>query len=111
VLPAGGQLIFDVIETGSPPLTSRGWQAGADWAVLVANTEHEAERRLTRAIEIFRGVDAMYRRSREIREVALFDAASVVAALEAAGFETESAASYGAQPLPPRRRAFFATRR
>jgi len=37
-LPPGGMLIFDVIGLGEPPLSSRTWRSGEDWAVLVETT-------------------------------------------------------------------------
>jgi SAM-dependent methyltransferase len=109
-LRPGGHLIFDLIETGTPSLTARGWAAGDDWAVLTATTEDVERARLERRIEIFREVNGAYRRSRETHEVALFDAEWVVAALAAVGFDTTTARSYGAHPLALRRRAFFARR-
>jgi SAM-dependent methyltransferase len=110
-LRAGGQLIFDVIETGTPTLSARGWVSGADWAVLFATAEHAPESRLVRTIETFREVGRAYRRSREEHHVALFDAEWIVATLDAAGFDVVTGVAYGAQALAARRRAFFATRR
>jgi len=109
-LPAGGMLIFDVIGLGEPSLTSRSWWSGDDWAVLVETTENQSERSLFRNIQTFRRVDDLYRRSRELHSVRLFDVGELCAQLAAYGFETETARSYGAQQLPPRRHALFATR-
>jgi SAM-dependent methyltransferase len=110
-LRPGGHLMFDLIETGTPSLTARGWAAGDDWAVLTATTEDVEQRRLERRIETFREVSGAYRRSRETHTVAVFDADWVVAALAAAGFDTVTDHAYGAHPLAVRRRAFFARRR
>jgi len=109
-LPIGGMLIFDVIGLGDPSLAARTWRSGDDWAVLVETTENQADRRLVRDIEIFRRVDDLYRRSREIHTVRLFEVTKLCDQLESLGFATETAPSYGAQELPPRRYAFFATR-
>jgi hypothetical protein len=80
--------------------------------VLSASTEEPDPRRLTRDIETFRDVGAgCYRRSREIHHIRLFERASVVAWLEQAGFVVETATAYGTIELPPRRVAFYATRR
>ncbi len=108
VLPAGGLLIFDVIETGEPPLHGRSWQCGEDWVVLAETIEDPPARTLVRAIETFRRVGELYRRGREIHRVRLFDAEALCRELSACGFVVETAQAYGAAPLPPRRRAFFA---
>jgi len=109
-LPAGGPLIFDIIETGDPSLTARGWRSGDGWAILFDASEDAAAKTLVRNIEIFRQTGDACRRSREIHRVRLFDAALLRAQLESCGFRVETAASYGAQPLLPRRRAFFAVK-
>ncbi len=109
-LPPGGMLIFDVIGLGEPPLSSRTWRSGEDWAVLVETTENQTERTLVRKIETFRRVGEGYRRSREVHRVRLFDIRSLCHQLASCGFAVETAQSYGDQQLPPRRHAFFATR-
>lgn len=109
-LPAGGMLIFDVIGLGEPSLAARTWRSGDDCAVLVETTENQAERTLVRTIEVFRSVGDLYRRSREVHSVRLFEVTELCEQLAALGFDTETARSYGAQELPPRRHAFFATR-
>jgi SAM-dependent methyltransferase len=109
-LPPGGLLIFDVIGLGEPSLAGRSWMSGDDWAVLVETTEDQAERTLVRNIETFRRAGELYRRGREVHRVRLFDILSLRDQLAACGFATETARSYGAQQLPPRRHAFFATR-
>ena len=111
VLPQGGMLIFDLIELGQPSLSARSWKSGNDWAVLVETKEDQSTRTLVREIETFRKVREDYRRGREAHRVRLFDAAEVCGWLEEAGFRVSTAASYGAFWLPPRRRAFFCTRR
>jgi SAM-dependent methyltransferase len=109
-LPPGGMLIFDVIGLGEPSLAGRNWMSGDDWAVLVETTEDQAQRTLVRNIETFRRVGEGYRRSREVHRVQLFDLPTLCHQLTSYGFASETAQNYGAQQLPPRRHAFFATR-
>ena len=109
-LPPGGMLIFDVIGLGEPSLAGRTWRSGDDWAVLVETTEKQPERSLVRNIEVFRRVGNAYRRSYEVHRVRLFDVSILHNQLNSYGFVTEMFQSYGVQPLPPRRHAFFATR-
>ncbi len=111
VVPVGGVLIFDVIECGDPPLTGRFWSSGDDWAVLADTVDDPATRTLIRDIQTFRRVGDLYRRGREVHRVRLFDPGKLHDELAASGFDVETARAYGAQPLPPRRRAFFASRR
>jgi len=110
VLPRGGVLIFDIIECGEPSLSGRFWSSGDDWAVLVETTEDPSSRTLIRNIETFRAAGELYRRGREIHRVRLFDAAILCNELASCGFQVETANAYGAWPMAPRRRAFFATR-
>jgi SAM-dependent methyltransferase len=109
-LPLGGMLIFDVIGLGEPSLAGRTWHRGDDWAVLVETTEDQSQRTLVRDIEIFRRVGEAYRRSREIHRVRLFDVMALCNQLACYGFAIETAQNYGAQPLPARRHAIFATK-
>jgi 2-polyprenyl-3-methyl-5-hydroxy-6-metoxy-1,4-benzoquinol methylase len=109
-LPVRGMLIFDVIGLGEPSLAARTWRSGHDWAVLVETTEKQAERTLIREIEVFRRTDGLYRRSREVHTLRLFEVTKLCEQLACIGFATETARSYGTQELPPRRHAFFATR-
>jgi SAM-dependent methyltransferase len=109
-LPSGGVFIFDVIGLGEPSLANRTWRSGDDWAVLVETTENQNERSLIRDIQVFRQVGDTYRRSHEMHRVRLFDISILRNELAACGFAVETSQSYGAQPLPPRRHAFFATR-
>jgi SAM-dependent methyltransferase len=109
-LPVGGMLIFDVIGLGEPSLAARTWRSGHDWAVLVETTEKQTERTLVREIEVFRRTGDLYRRSREVHTVRLFEVTKLCELLASLGFATETARSYGTQEIPPRRHAFFATR-
>ncbi len=109
-LPSGGMLIFDVIGLGEPCLAGRTLRSGDDWAVLVETTENQTKCTLVRNIETFRRVGEVYRRSHEVHRVRLFDVRTLCDQLAACGFATETAQSYGAHQLAPRRHAFFATR-
>jgi SAM-dependent methyltransferase len=109
-LPVGGLLIFDVIESGEPSLNGRSWISGEDWAVLVETTEDASSCMLIRHIETFRRLKRLYRRGHETHRIRLFETEKLRRELAAYGFSTETAVSYGAQPLGPRRRAFFCTR-
>jgi hypothetical protein len=60
ILPAGGMLIFDVIELGDPSLAGRYWSSGEDWVVLAETEEDQSSRTLVRRIETFRRVDHFY---------------------------------------------------
>jgi SAM-dependent methyltransferase len=107
VLPAGGVLIFDVIEPGEPSFDGRSWKAGEDWAVLVETREDQGSHVLVREIVTFRRAGELYRRGRETHRVRLFDGDEICAWLRSAGFVVETSAAYGVYALPPRRRAFF----
>jgi SAM-dependent methyltransferase len=109
-LPPGGMFIFDIVEVGESSLVGRSWSSGEDWAVLLETTEDQGARTLVRSIETFRRVGEFYRRGREVHEVRLFDIQTLCDRLAAYGFLSTTAVCYGSQPLPPRRRAFFATR-
>ena len=109
-LPPAGLLIFDVIGLGEPSLAGRTWKSGDDWAVMVETTENQRERSLVRNIEVFRRIGDAYRRSHEVHRVRLFNLSTLRNQLASYGFAIETSQSYGAQQLPPRRHAFFATR-
>jgi hypothetical protein len=79
--------------------------------VLVETIEDQASRTLIRSIETFREVDGHYRRDREVHRVQLFDRTELAGWLDECGFDVETAPSYGAYRLAPRRRAFVCKRR
>jgi SAM-dependent methyltransferase len=110
-LPAGGLLIFDLIETGEPRLDGRFRTSGEDWAVAAETEEDAGAGRLVRRIETFRRIGERYRRGRETHTVRVFEAEAVARLLGDAGFEVETGFAYGAEKLAPRRRAFFCVRR
>lgn len=103
-------LIFDVIGMGEPSLGGRSWHSGEHWAVLVETTENQPERTLVREIQVFRRNGEVYRRSREVHRVRLFDVGGLCSQLACQGFAVETAQSYGLQELSPRRHVIFATR-
>lgn len=109
-VPLRGMLIFDVIGLGQPSLAGRNWRSEDDWAILTETTESQDERTLVRHIETFRRVGDLYRRSREIHKVRLFEIGGIRDQLASLGFTAEIAQRYGAYPLPPRRHAVTATR-
>lgn len=109
-LPAGGQLIFDLVVLGEPDLTGRSWRSGDDWAVLVETVDDRNCRTLTRSVETFRRVDTLYRRGFEVHRVHLFESTEVVTMIQDAGFTVETAEAYGDAPAFTRRMVFFATR-
>lgn len=111
-LRPSGHLVFDLIVSEGPSLDAKGWTSGEDWVVLHETREVRAARRLTRTVETFRRIDdGTYRRAREVHEVRPFDEALVVSLVEDAGFDVETARSYGSHALLTRRVAFLATRR
>jgi len=99
-----------VIGLGEPSLAGRTWSSGDGWAVLVETKENQTERTLVRNIEVFRRIGDAYRRNHEVHRVHLFDLSVLRNQLSFYGFATETSRSYGAQQLPARRHAFFATR-
>ena len=109
VLPAGGLLIFDIIEKGQPSLSARTWKAGEDWAVLVETCENQANDSLVRQIHTFRRIGDSYRRGCEAHHVKIFDTGVICDAL-IPWFRFGTDVCYGPHPLAPRRRAFFATK-
>jgi SAM-dependent methyltransferase len=110
VLPAGGMLIFDVIEVGEPPLAGRSWSAGDDCAVLSEAKEDQNSRTLVRSIQTFRRLGKYYRRECEYHRIRLFETSVLLSQLSTCGFSTETAQSYGTHQLSSRRHAFFSTR-
>lgn len=109
-MPGGGLLLFDVIETGQPPLSGKTWAAGEDWAVLVETVEDSLTRSLERRIETFVRREGAYRRSREVHRVRLFDTGTLLKQLRETGFIVDTATTYGAYPLASRRLVFRAVR-
>lgn len=109
VLPPGGLLIFDLIESGEQSLANQGYRASEDWAILFETREFAAEHYLVRLIETFRRVGENYRRQYAIHRVQVFNVRHVREELRE-WFRVDVTSFYGDQELAPRRVAFFATR-
>jgi SAM-dependent methyltransferase len=106
-LAPGGRLVFDLIDADGLSLDAKGWRSEAEWTILWETREDGG--RLTRSIETFiRGDDGRYRHAREAHSVKLFREADVCGWLADAGFDVQTARSYGGVALPPRRVAYVA---
>jgi SAM-dependent methyltransferase len=110
ILPPGGMLIFDLIETGEPSLAGRFWTSGTDWAVLAETTEDQPSRTMIRMIDTFRQVGELYRRKQELHRIRVFDTNEILTLLARCGFAAKTVQAYGSERLLPRRRAFICTR-
>lgn len=109
-LPQAGQLIFDLVLTGTPSLDGVGYRAGSHWSIGYRTREDAAVGRLARHVDSFlEEPDGRYRRARETHHVQLFSRSDVAQWLGEAGFTVRTAPAYGAHGLAPRRCAFFAT--
>jgi SAM-dependent methyltransferase len=109
-LAPGGLLLFDVAEPGRVPGPgpSRTSMEGDDWAVLVTAEEDRPQEVLTRHITSFRKVGELYRRDHEVHRLRLLPRATVVAWLEAIGFQVQTLAGYGEVPFFPGHVGFLA---
>jgi hypothetical protein len=101
-------LIFDAMLREGKPAQSRNWRGGRDWVVLTEVSEQRSQRRLTRAITVFRKDGSRWRRSDEVHHLQLFSRAEILRSLRRAGFACGTARSYGKFPMLPRRMAFVA---
>lgn len=109
-LRPGGLLVFDLMGPGQVPtgITSRGWSAGEDWAVLNEREEDTERGMMERRIVSFRKVGDLYRRDGEVHRVRLYEPEDVAESLRGAGFEVETTGSYGSYPLGANHTAFVA---
>jgi len=100
-LRPGGVLILDVAEPGRIPGGARSahWQ-GDDWAVLLDAREDRRRRTAVRELTVFRRVGRVYRRSREVHNLTLYDPGSLAALLRRTGFKLRLLRGYGACRLP-----------
>lgn len=109
-LAPGGLLLFDV---AGPGRSGPGGARKASWdrdGVLLYLDESEAGGRLTRTIDTFVPVGALYRRSREVHRLVLHSPDAVAAALERTGFRVERLAGYGEFRFPAGWTGFAAIR-
>ena len=109
-LRPGGMLVFDVIVAGEPPLDTRKWSSGKNWALMFEIRENDPPGWLVRHIQTFRETGAGYRRRREVHHARLFETSALRDWLEDAGFAVTDGPAYGDTRLLPRRRAFLARR-
>lgn len=109
-LNPGGVFIFDVAGPGQVKAgtTTRGFNEGDGWIVLVEKHEDEKSSVLTRRITTFRKVGRHYRRSDEVHHQRLFRFADVAKELRGAGFRVGTSRSYGRYRLPPAHAVFIA---
>lgn len=107
-LRPGGFFLFDTAgpERGQGFLSGH-WQ-GEDWALLLDLERDPANERLTRRITTFRKRGELYRRTREVHHLRLFDRVAVEQMLADAGFQAQAMSSYGACKLPEGLTAFLA---
>ena len=101
-LAPGGILLLDF---ATPGRAGRDGQherifAGEDWLLTLKCHEDAKRRRLTRAISVFCKTGRYYRRSDEFHELALLDAAKVIAELRALGFRVRRVKKYHKKELP-----------
>ena len=96
-LPAGGLLLFDVIEhLEGDEMRYRNWSAeGDDWICLVEIQHDPARERLTRRIVSFRKIGNSYRRHEEIHPQQLYEGRRVARMLREIGFRVRLVRAYG----------------
>lgn len=111
-LRPGGVFVFDVLGPGQVPhgITSRGWSAGEDWAVLNEREEDTGRGTMERRIVSFRKVGEHYRRDEEVHRVRLYGPEEIEDKLGRAGFEVTTMGNYGDYPLGENHAAFVARR-
>lgn len=96
-LQPGGLFIFDIAEpgyvTGANP--EKTYYQGEDWAILLEKEEDQKTNKLTLKMTIFRQVDNLYRRSKEIQFVQLYKASEIAKELRKIGFRVRIIRRYG----------------
>ncbi|MEH2064141.1 MAG: class I SAM-dependent methyltransferase [Nostoc sp.] len=109
-LVSGGVLIFDIAEPGqiAQGITTKGFNEGDDWIVLVEKNEEQKQGILTRRIITFRKVGEYYRRDHEVHYQQLYEATDIAQKLRKIGFQVEIVRSYGEYNLPKAHAAFIA---
>jgi hypothetical protein len=108
-LRPGGVFVLDIlVQTAGRPLGYRTWETGDDWAVLVEAGENRQRRTIMRDITTFLKEGDVYRRSHEVRHLAVQGRVDVEWRLQKAGFAVKLLDRYGDFPLPTRRIGFQA---
>lgn len=97
LLEPGGLFLLDVAEPGRVPGSGigRSYFEGADWAVLVTNTEDRKRRLLTRRMTSFRRIGDLYRRDQEVHRQRLLVGAELAVELREIGFRVRILRGYG----------------
>jgi hypothetical protein len=111
-LAPGGVLILDVAAPGRSGAAGRR-QLAWEWTdsfLYLAEVEDPARARVTRTIHSFVRSGQLYRRSKEVHELVLFEPTVVAAALEAAGLAVEQLDGYPDAPRLAGWHAFVATK-
>jgi SAM-dependent methyltransferase len=109
-LRPGGMFLFDLVLYEGKPMNYRSWRAGDRWTLLWEVSEDQKRRTLTRHNITFRQAKGRIRRGEERHIVQLFRRKEIEQALRIAGFKFVVSLKYGRWSLPPRRRAFIATK-
>jgi SAM-dependent methyltransferase len=108
-LRPGGVLVFDVVEPGvAGGGPQRRYLEGPDWAILLEVREDRKRRLLTRRITSFRRIGKLYRRSREVHRLRLWERSELLGGLNRAGFQVETLAGYGRFRFAPFHAGFLA---
>lgn len=109
-LAPGGVFLFDVAgpERAGSRRPYHAHAAGRDWAVMVDTAVERGTGLLMRRITSFRQVGDLYRRDEEVHRLILLETTALANGLRDTGFEAETIARYGAEPLPAGVVAFVA---
>lgn len=103
-LMEGGIFLFDLLEQGVLQGKSSDLKVveEPDWTMAIRYSENAVTHELTRDITLFRKLpDGLYRKSREIHRVLLFDVAEIVQQLTVVGFEVQVLREYAGLALRP----------
>ncbi len=102
-LDTDGIFLFDLAGLGRTGKTGavRNFTETDDWACLYAASEDKQRHTLTREIISFRRVGSSYRRDHETHRLRLYEPATVLTKLRAAGFRARRIARYRDFRFPP----------
>ncbi len=102
----GGFLLFDVLEPGQLNGNTKAQSIleKEAWTMYIEYTENLATQQYQRDIHLFRQLDnGLYRKSREVHKVQLFDRQKMIKLLEEIGFEVEVLAAHGEEQFEERK--------